>query len=77
MGELVRPDTVWVLIPITGIVGGLGIAAYAIWIKHRERMAMIEQGLHPDSLDDIDPDQLESGEAPAGFELRSRDRERP
>lgn len=45
---LSRPDTLVLLIPLAAIlVGGiLGLAK--LLIRHRERMAMIEQGLYPD-----------------------------
>ena len=43
-----RPETLVFLVPIAAILmfGMMGIIK--ILIKHRERMAMIEQGMHPD-----------------------------
>ena len=43
-----RPETLVFLVPIAAILvfGSTGIVK--ILIKHRERMAMIEQGMHPD-----------------------------
>ena len=45
-----------VLVPITAIVGGIGIAAFSMYLTarsrqmaHRERLAMIERGLVPPS----------------------------
>jgi hypothetical protein len=37
-----------VLIPVLGIVFGVGYAAISQILEHRERMAMIERGIHPD-----------------------------
>jgi len=49
---LSRPDTIVFLIPITAIIVGGIIAVVKILITHRERMALIEQGLHPDHPSD-------------------------
>jgi hypothetical protein len=45
---------VGILVPISAIVGGLALAAFAMYLKararqmvHRERLAMIERGLTP------------------------------
>ncbi len=43
-----RPDILAFAIPIVGIVVGGVIAVTRMVIIHRERMAMIEQGLDPD-----------------------------
>jgi len=43
-----RPDFVVFLIPITAILVGGVIAITKMGIAHRERMAMIQQGIHPD-----------------------------
>ncbi len=40
-------DDFEVLIPILAIVGGLGLAAWSIYNKNKERMAMIEKGIAP------------------------------
>ncbi len=37
-----------VLIPFVGIVGGIAALMFRRLTKHKERMAMIEQGLDPD-----------------------------
>jgi len=48
MNVISRPETLVFLVPIAAIlVFGL-TALVKILIKHRERMAMIEQGMHPD-----------------------------
>ncbi len=48
MNVISRPETLVFLVPITAILvfGLTGLVK--ILIKHRERMAMIEQGMHPD-----------------------------
>jgi hypothetical protein len=48
--QLMRPDTFVLLIPIAGILVGGIIAVTKLVIRHRERMALIEQGLYPDHL---------------------------
>ena len=46
--------TLSLLIPIVAIiVGGLVIVVKAI-LRHQERIAMIERGMHPDRSDDDD-----------------------
>jgi heme O synthase-like polyprenyltransferase len=34
------------VIPIVGIVFGIGVAAFAIWTEHKRDMALIEKGLY-------------------------------
>jgi hypothetical protein len=36
-------------IPIVAIVGGTTSGVVKMWVVHRERMAMIRQGIHPDA----------------------------
>jgi hypothetical protein len=45
---LSRPEVLVFMIPIVAIVTGGVIAVVKALIRHRERMTMIEQGLHPD-----------------------------
>ncbi|MBN1910334.1 MAG: hypothetical protein JW818_11385 [Pirellulales bacterium] len=47
-------------IPIFGIIGGTIIVVTKSIIRHRERMAMIQQGFNPDEL--RDEDEKETGE---------------
>lgn len=42
------PRTIGVLIPVVAIVGGFTYAIIKAIIRHRERLAMIERGMHPD-----------------------------
>jgi len=51
-----RPDTLVFAIPIIGILVGGIIAIAKLLIRHRERMAMIERGMHPDHP----PEQVDS-----------------
>ena len=49
------------LVPIVAIVGGVVVTIMKKNFQHRERMAMIAQGIHPDyppedDLDDVDVD---------------------
>lgn len=45
-----RADVIWVVIPVIAIVMG-GICSIVRQItRHRERIAMIEQGMHPDQF---------------------------
>ena len=45
---LTQPERILFAIPIVAIVGGVVIAIVKMVIAHRERMALIEQGIHPD-----------------------------
>ena len=47
---LIRPETIVFAIPIVAILVGGILAITKILIRHRERMAMIERGMHPDHL---------------------------
>lgn len=43
-----RPETLVFLVPIVAILVGGMIGGLKILFKHRERIAMIENGMHPD-----------------------------
>jgi hypothetical protein len=47
--QLVKPDVIWILIPLAGIALGGIISVGAMIIKHRERMAKIGMGIDPDA----------------------------
>jgi len=47
-------DTLVMMIPIVAIIVGGVIAVSKIFVKHQERMAMIERGMHPDYPPDDD-----------------------
>jgi hypothetical protein len=47
-----RPETLVFAIPILAILLGGITALSKQWIRHRERMAMIERGMHPDFPDE-------------------------
>lgn len=52
--ELFDKDTLAIFIPIVAIVVGGVIAITWMIFAHRERMAMIERGIHPDHPPDED-----------------------
>ena len=43
-----RPDTLVLMIPIVAILVGGIITIVKLLVRHRERMTMIEHGIHPD-----------------------------
>ena len=49
---LYHPEILVFLIPILAILMGGITAISKQWIRHRERMAMIERGMHPDFPDE-------------------------
>ena len=50
-----KPDILGVMIPILGIIAFLIIIIVKKVFAHRERMAMIERGIHPDSVKKNEP----------------------
>ena len=62
--RLLNPALIWIFIPITWLVLTSIVEILKLVQKHRERMALIHQGIHPD---------LELEEASADFdgEMRS------
>ena len=44
-----NPAVVWVLIPVSAILISGIRGLYSQYCKHQERIAMIENGLHPDT----------------------------
>ncbi len=46
---LLNPVFLVFMVPIAGILVGGAVQISKMWIRHRERMAMIEMGMHPDS----------------------------
>jgi hypothetical protein len=57
---LCNPECLVFAIPIIAILCGAVIAIIKLVIKHRERMELIRQGIHPD----YPPDQVEEGVKP-------------
>ncbi|HEY4759122.1 MAG TPA: hypothetical protein VIH42_00940 [Thermoguttaceae bacterium] len=43
-----KPDFLALMVPIVAIVGGITLVIVKRAFSHRERMAMIERGIHPD-----------------------------
>ena len=57
-----EPQTIGALIPVVAIiVGGIVLVTKAI-IRHRERLAMIEKGMHPDHPPTETPHQSSSSD---------------
>lgn len=61
--QLLNPSIIWVLIPITAIVCGGFAGIVKLIINHRERMALIEQGIHPDYPPEEDAKAAPKGHA--------------
>ena len=55
-----RPEIIVFMIPIVAILVGGAISILKMWIKHRERMGLIEHGIHPD----YPPEEPPHGGAP-------------
>lgn len=49
---MLDPAILALCIPLAAIVGAFGVVLTRMWTRHRERMAMIEMGMHPDSHED-------------------------
>lgn len=58
-----NPAALVMLIPIVAIALGMGGAILRTYFRHRERMAMIEMGIHPDFPPPLG-DAEEEGEEP-------------
>jgi hypothetical protein len=43
-----NPETIGIMVPIVAIVAFAIVVILKLLIRHRERMAMIERGMHPD-----------------------------
>ncbi|MEM6687994.1 MAG: hypothetical protein AAF664_01115 [Planctomycetota bacterium] len=55
-----NPAVVWVLVPVSAIVlSGLS-GIYKMYCKHQERIAMIENGIHPDRPEQTYPGRRSS-----------------
>lgn len=64
--RLLEPDKLALMIPIVAIIVGGIIGIVAIIFGHRERMAMIDRGIHPDhppEADDLEQDPVARPEA--------------
>jgi len=53
-----NPAVVWVLIPVTAILVGGIQQLVKMFLTHQERIAMIEQGIHPDEA--LSPEAMEN-----------------
>jgi hypothetical protein len=48
---IAQPEVLVFAIPIVAIIGGIGYSIATAIIRHRERMAKIQQGIDPDAND--------------------------
>ncbi len=75
MHFLSRPEVLVFTIPIVAIVVGGIVTIVRRLVVHRERMAMIEQGLHPDHPpDEITSEQPSAPDAAQFEETRAYER---
>ncbi len=64
---LTKPDVVVFAIPIIAIlVGGILGITYLV-MSHRERMAMIQHGIHPDYPPEEEPEAVGSEPSPESY----------
>jgi hypothetical protein len=72
--RLLDPAILGVMIPIAAILVFGGLLIFDRWTKHRERMAMIDMGMHPDHPPverEDDLDALPDGREEIRFTRRS------
>lgn len=50
LSRIMEPEVLALLIPIVAIIMGVGFAITKAVLRHRERLAMIQKGINPDSL---------------------------
>lgn len=74
LDRILRPDILGVMIPIVAILSVFGLLLGRRIITHRERMAMIDRGMHPDRPDEDYDDDLDVDEDRVEVELSSRRR---
>jgi len=48
MSSLFRVEILGLLIPIVAIIVGGVVVVTKVFLRHQERMSMIERGMHPD-----------------------------
>lgn len=53
LDRLLQPEILAMLIPIVAILGGVAAGIAKMIITHRERMAYIERGIDPDSVQEL------------------------
>lgn len=64
--RLLQPSIFVFLVPIAAILVGGVIAVTKLIIRHRERIAMIEHGMHPDQPPDEGVEPGEDGQNDRG-----------
>jgi len=50
LSRILEPEILALLIPIVAIIMGVAFAITKAVLRHRERLAMIQKGINPDSL---------------------------
>ena len=70
--RILNPAILGTLIPIVGILAVFGWLTVKSIIRHRERLAMIDRGMHPDLRGDEDRENEEDG-GPIELELLRRE----
>ena len=55
MERMMDPQVFAMLIPIAAIIMGVTYAIAKAYMRHKERLAMIERGMHPDQPEDKQP----------------------
>jgi hypothetical protein len=72
LDKLLDPAILGILIPIIAILGAVSVLITQRVIRHRERMAMIERGMHPDLPP---PEEGRDGEEEGRVELELPERD--
>ena len=73
--RILNPAILGTLIPIVAILSVFGWLTVTSIIRHRERLAMIDRGMHPDLRHHEDEEDEEDG-GPVELELPRRERSR-
>ncbi len=71
--RILNPAILGTLIPIVAILSVFGWLTVTSIIKHRERLAMIDRGMHPDLRHEEEEDDDED-DGPVELELPRRER---
>ncbi len=72
LDRILNPAILALLIPIVAIISVFGWLTVTSIIRHRERLAMIDRGMHPDLRHEAEEDDEDDG--PVELELPQRQR---
>ena len=76
--NLLDEDTLALMIPIVAVLAVAIVGLVAVIFRHRERMAMIERGMHPDDLPgEVDPEEDPAFAPQGSAPTQAYDRHRP